>query len=139
MFEPACCSADGAKPVARWQSRRKRRRPEWNWLVTVHLTTTDGGVFSGLTETHDYKAPITFVPTTKAHYSLRGQVNSAPKTDEERIYNIYFQACARREGHDIAKASPHTYTCSYEYGEANRYESGAGTTTFYNGDLLSCA
>jgi len=96
-------------------------------------------VFSGLTETHDYKAPITFVPTTKAHYSLRGQVNSAPKTDEERIYNIYFQACARREGHDIAKASPHTYTCSYEYGEANRYESGAGTTTFYNGDLLSCA
>jgi hypothetical protein len=105
------------------------------WLVTVQFTTTDGGVFFGHTETHDYKATITFVPTTTAHYSLRGHLNVAPKTDEERIYNVYFQACARREEHDIAKTSPHTYTCSYEYGEANRYEGGVGTTTFYKGDL----
>ena len=45
------------------------------WLVTVHLTTTDGGVFFGHTETHDFKAPVTFVTAAKAHYSLRGHVN----------------------------------------------------------------
>jgi hypothetical protein len=103
------------------------------WSVTVHLTITNEGT---PTETHDYKGMITFVPTTTDHYTASGQVNLAPKTDEERIYNIYFQSCARG-GHDIEKASPHTYEykCSYEYGEANRYADGTTTTTVYKGDL----
>jgi hypothetical protein len=106
------------------------------WLVSVHLTTTDGrgSVFFSNTETHDYKATITFVPATTEHYTASGQVNGAPKTDEERVYNVYFESCARGE-HDIAKTSPHKYQCSYEYGEANRYENGTTTTTVYKGDL----
>jgi hypothetical protein len=39
------------------------------------------------------------------------------------------------EGHDIAKASPQTYKCSYEYGVPNRYSDGSTTTTLYKGDL----
>jgi hypothetical protein len=102
------------------------------WLVAVHLATTNRGML----ETQDYKATITFVPTTTDHYAASGQVNAAPKTDEERIYNIYFQSCASGEGHDIAKTSAHTYKCSYEYGEANRYSDGTTTTTtVYKGDL----
>ncbi len=106
------------------------------WSVTVHFTTSGEGTFPLLyTETHDYKAAITFVPVTTAHYCVAGHVNVAPKTDEEQIYNVYFQSCARREGHDIAKTSPHTYRCSYEYGQASRDRNGIGITTFYNGDL----
>jgi len=85
-------------------------------------------------ETHDYKATTTFVATTTDHYTASGQVNVAPKTDEEQIYNIYFQSCARG-GHDIAKASPYTYECSYEYGESNRYPDGTAKTIVYKGDL----
>jgi hypothetical protein len=91
------------------------------WLVTVHLTITNHGMsMFPQTETHDYKATITFAPTTTEHYTASGQVNSAPKSDEERIYNVYFESCARGE-HDVAKTSPRKYECSYEYGEANRY------------------
>jgi len=105
------------------------------WLVTVHLTINNNGmsVFPQA-ETGDYKATTTFVPTTTDHYTASGQVNAAPKTDEERIYNVYFESCVRGE-HDIAKTSPHKYQCSYEYGEANRYGDGTTTTTVYKGDL----
>jgi hypothetical protein len=108
------------------------------WVVTVHLTTNDGrgSVFFSHTETHDYKATITFVPTTTEHYTASGQVNAAPKTDQERIYNVDFESCARGgEGHEIAKTSPHSYKCSYEYGEAKADENGTATTTIYKGDL----
>lgn len=103
------------------------------WSVTVHLTITHLGA---PTETHDYKGTITFVPTTTDHYTASGQVNLAPKTDEERIYNIYFQSCARG-GHDIAKVSPraYEYQCSYEYGEALRLSEQTTITTIYKGDL----
>jgi hypothetical protein len=86
------------------------------WLVTVHLTINNNGmsVFPQA-ETGDYKATTTFVPTTTDHYTASGQVNAAPKTDEERIYNVYFESCARGEGRDIAKTSSQTYKCSYEY------------------------
>jgi hypothetical protein len=107
------------------------------WSVTVHLTITNHGM-SPLpqTETQDYKATITFVPKTTEHYTASGQVNAAPKTDEERIYNVYFESCARGgEGHDIAKTSAHTYRCSYEYGEVKADENGTATTTIYKGDL----
>lgn len=103
------------------------------WSVTVHHTTKEG--LLDREETYDYKATITFVPTATAHYAASGHVNLAPKTDAERIYNIYFQSCARGEGHDIAKTSPQTYKCSYEHGEANRYADGTTTSTVYNGDL----
>jgi len=59
---------------------------------------------------------------------------SPRKLNEEQIYNIYFQSCARG-GHDIAKASPYTYECSYEYGESNRYPDGTAKTIVYKGDL----
>lgn len=104
------------------------------WSVTVHLTITHVGA---PTETHDYKGKITFVPSTTDHYTASGQVNLAPKTDEERIYNIYFQSCARG-GHDIAKASSRTYDeyeCSYEYGESLRLSEQVTITTIYKGDL----
>jgi hypothetical protein len=103
------------------------------WLVTVHLTTSKPGVFGfSQTETHDCKGTITFVPTATEHYTASGQVNVAPKTDEERIYNVYFESCARGgEGHDIAKTSPHAYKCSYEYGEAKAGENGTATTAIY--------
>ena len=106
------------------------------WFVAVHLTTTDHGMSRlSQTETDDYNATTTFVSTTTDHYTASGQVNAAPKTDEERIYNIYFQSCARGEGHDIAKTSAHTYKCSYQYGVANRYSDGTTTTTLYKGEL----
>jgi hypothetical protein len=103
------------------------------WSVTVHLTTKEGSFL--YTEAHDYTARMTFIPTTTAHYTASGHVNFDPKTDEEKIYSIYFQSCARSEGHDIAKTSAHRYDCSYEYGEANRYSDGTTTTIVYNGDL----
>jgi hypothetical protein len=125
-------TALGQSPVAgQGESEEDLRGP---WLVTVHLATTE----HAWRETQDFKATITFVPTATDHYTASGQVNAAPKTDEERIYNIYFQSCARGEGHDIAKTSAHTYKCSYEYGEANRYSDGTTTTTtttVYKGDL----
>jgi hypothetical protein len=103
------------------------------WSVTVHLATEE--VASIYPDTHDYKGTTTFVPTTTGHYTASGRVNIAPKTDEERIYNIYFQSCARGEGHDIAKTSPNTYKCSYEYGEANRYSDGTTANIVYKGEL----
>jgi hypothetical protein len=105
------------------------------WLVTVHFTRSDGGVLFPYTETHNYKGPVTFVPAAKGHYSVAGNVNLAPKTDQERIYNVYFESCARLEGHDIAQTSPQTYTCSYEYGAASRDQDGNEMTSLYNGDL----
>jgi len=39
------------------------------------------------------------------------------------------------KGMTFAKASPQTYKCSYEYGEANRSSDGTTTTTVYEGDL----
>jgi hypothetical protein len=104
--------------------------------VTVHLTINNNGmsVFPQA-ETGDYKATTTFVPTTTDHYTASGQVNAAPKTDEERIYNVYFESCARGEGRDIAKTSSQTHKCSYEYRQANKYSDGTTTTTLYKGDL----
>lgn len=105
------------------------------WLVTVHFTLSDGGTLFPYTETHNYKGPVTFVPAPKGHYSVAGNVNLAPQTDQERIYNIYFESCARLEGHDIAQTSPQIYTCTYEYGAASRDQDGNEITTLYNGDL----
>ncbi len=105
------------------------------WLVTVHLTRSDGGALLPHTSTQNYKGPVTFVPAAKGHYRVAGNVNLAPKTDQERIYNVYFESCARLGGHDIAQTSPRTYTCSYEYGAASRDLDGNGVATLYNGDL----
>jgi len=105
------------------------------WLVTVHFTRSDGGALLPYTQTHTYKGPITFIPAAKGHYSVAGNMNLAPKTDQERIYNVYFESCARLEGHDIAQTSPQTYTCSYEYGAAGRDQDGNEITTLFNGEL----
>jgi len=105
------------------------------WLFTVHLTRSDGGALLPHTSTQNYKGPVTFVPAAKGHYRVAGNVSLAPKTDQERIHNVYFESCARLEGHDIAQTSRQTYTCSYEYGAVSRDQEGNGITTLFNGDL----
>ena len=124
----------GQSPAAgQGESEEDLRGP---WLVTVQLTITNNGIsVLPQAETGDYKATTTFVPTSTDHYTASGEVNATPKTDGERIYNVYFESCARREGHDIAKISPQKYERSYEYGEENRYSDGTTTTTVYKGDL----
>ena len=123
-----------ARPLGADQSKREDDL-SGTWLVAVHLTRSYGGALFPHTETHSYMGPVTFVSAAKGHYSVAGNVNLDPKTDQERIYNVYFESCARLEGHDIAQTSPQTYTCSYEYGVASRDEDGNAITTLYKGDL----
>lgn len=135
-----CLSLLGVPPAALSQSPaasqgKNERDLSGTWLVSVRFTSSDGGAWFRPSETHEYKAPITFTSVAEAHYRAEGNVNPAPTTDPERLYNIYFQSCARGEGHDIKETAPDTYRCSYQYGEATKDENGIESTNLYSGDL----